>query len=588
MDLNKAQQQRKILVVDDNPDIHRDFETILSKSEKNENLDLLEAEIFGTSAAPEGSSHEYHLSFASQGQQALEMVTAAVADDDPFHMAFVDMRMPPGWDGLKTIQRIWAADPDLQIVLCTAYSDYSWEEIDRRLVQTENLLILKKPFDVSEVAQMASTLTRKWILLKTSQLRQEELEALVSVRTHELQETNERLLKEIQDRQQLEKQLIRSQKMEAIGTLAAGVAHDLNNILSGIVSYPDLLLKRVDSQNPIYKQLQLIQKSGYKAAAIVQDMLTLGRRAVSSQEEVDLVAVVKDYLQSPEWFKTRSYYTNVDIETRMEPDLSCLTGSELQLSKTLMNLVSNAAEAMPGGGTITIGLGRKSLKHPYEGYETIPAGDYIVLSVADTGNGIGEEDLEHIFEPFYTKKKMGRSGTGLGLAVVWGAVRDHNGYIDVTSRKKVGTQFSFYFPDSGRKRTHRSESADASSSTISNNKRILVVDDVVEQREITVEMLAALGYSAEAVPSGDAALEYLKNTPADLLILDMVMDPGIDGLETYQRALAINPAQKVIIASGFTKTERVKEALSLGASGFLHKPYRLQDLADVVGKALQK
>jgi signal transduction histidine kinase len=587
MDLNKAQNQRKILVVDDNPDIHSDFQTILMSDDSTENLDQLEAEIFGSSREPIRPTHEYLLSFALQGQQALEMVDDALAADDPFHLAFIDMRMPPGWNGLETIERIWQRDPDIQIVLCTAYSDYSWEEIENRLHRTDNLLILKKPFDVSEVAQMASTLTRKWILLKTAQLKQEELETLVDERTEQLQQTNRQLVDEIKERRRLQKQLIRSQKMEAIGTLAAGVAHDLNNILAGIVSYPDLLLRQVDPNSMMHKQLQLIQKTGYKAAAIVQDMLTLGRRAVTTKDEVDLEAVVNDFLQSPEWFKIKSHHPKVRVRTRFESGLFYLLGSEVQLTKTLMNLASNAAEAMPEGGTITIGLSRRKLEESFAGYEPISPGDYIVLSVADTGDGIDTEDKEHIFEPFYTKKKMGCSGTGLGLAVVWGTVRDHKGYIDLTSPKDKGTRFDLYFPDTGIECIARPEGEAAQTPVATDTHRILVVDDVVEQREIAVEMLKALGYEAEAVDSGEAALTFLQQHTVDLLLLDMMMDPGIDGLETYRRILTNNPKQKAIIASGFSKSERVLEALTLGASHFLNKPYRLHHLAETVKTALR-
>ena len=588
MDLNKAQHQRKILVVDDNPDIHSDFEAILIPEESAGNLDRLEAEIFGASPKPSSPTHQYLLSFALQGRQALEMVDAALEQDDPFHLAFVDMRMPPGWNGLETIERIWRSDPDLQVVLCTAYSDYSWEEIEQRLHRTDNLLILKKPFDVSEVVQMASTLTRKWILLKTAQMKQAELERLVDERTRELQDANLQLEAEVRERRRLQKQLIRSQKMEAIGTLAAGVAHDLNNILAGIVSYPDLLLLQVDPQSMLYRQLQLIQKTGYKAAAIVQDMLTLGRRAVISQDEIDLEIVVNDFLQSPEWTKTKSFHPKVRIQTRIESGLFCLVGSEVQITKALMNLVSNAAEAMPEGGAINIELFRRKLEEPLAGYDSIPAGNYIVLSVADTGDGIDAIDLEHIFEPFYTKKKMGCSGTGLGLAVVWGAVRDHNGYIDLKSSKKKGTCFELYFPDTGIECVARPDDESVQTPVAANTHRILVVDDVVEQREIAVEMLKTLGYDALAVDSGEAALAYLEQQAVDLLLLDMVMDPGIDGLETYKRVLKINPDQKAIIASGFSKTERVLEALSLGASHFLNKPYRLQHLAETIKAALRR
>lgn len=587
MNLKNDPSPRKILVVDDNPDIHHDFEIILCEQQRCDQLDHMEAEIFGQAAPPPCLPVSYQLSFASQGRQAVDLVRQSFERHNPFQLAFVDMRMPPGIDGLETIELLWKIDPHLQIVLCTAFSDYSWEQIEQRLQRTENLLILKKPFDVSEVAQMASTLTKKWLLTQAAMLKQEELESIVAERTKALRETNRRLEAEIVERRQLAKQLIRAQKMEAIGTLAAGVAHDLNNILSGIVSYPDIILQQIGPQHPIYQKLQLIQRSGRKAAAIVQDMLTLGRRGVTNQEPVDLVSLVNDYVQSPEWAKIRSCRSNVKIETSTAPGASCIDGTDVQISKALMNLTSNAVEAMPGGGTITLSLEEHHLTEDYDGYEKIPAGNYVVLGVADTGQGISKKDLEHIFEPFYTKKKMGRSGTGLGLAVVWGVVRDHKGFIDVRSRPGFGTIIELYFPDTGNK------ISDAVTDTVTvghggQDAHILVVDDIHEQRQIAVEMIMALGYSAEAVASGEAALAYLQSQSADLLLLDMAMDPGMDGLETYEQALTIRPLQRAIIASGFTQNDRVKKALSAGTTAFLNKPYRLNELAEAIKTVLAK
>ena len=578
---------RKILIVDDNPDIHRDFANILDRPADTAELDRLEAEIFGgQKKAGQPIGYHYRLDFATQGQQALEMVQQAVDCADPYLMAFVDMRMPPGWDGLETIARLWQVDPLLQIVLCTAYSDYSWQAIQQRLGSTANLLILKKPFDVSEAAQMAATLTEKWRLFQKAAVKQEALAYMVEQRTSALQKANRQLRSEIEAREQLEKQLLRAQKMEAIGTLAAGVAHDLNNILSGIVSYPDLLLKQIDPQSPMYQKIQLIQKTGEKAAAIVQDMLSLGRRGVARQVSLNLATLVEEYLKSHEFATLKRHYANVRIDARKTPDAAVVMGSEAQLTKSLMNLVANAAEALSAGGIITIELANRRFDAPHEGYLVIPPGDYVALSVADTGEGIGEEDLEHIFEPFFTKKKMGRSGTGLGLAVVWGVVRDHQGFIDVVSRKDRGTRFDLYFPAA---QTSVAEKAEETYADVGSGKQafVLVVDDVAEQREIATALLQALGYRAEAVASGEAALEWLEQQPVDLLLLDMVMDPGIDGLKTYQRALMINPHQRAIIASGYTQSDRVGKILELGGSSFLRKPYRLHDLAQAVREALK-
>ncbi len=445
MDLKKAEHQRKILVVDDNPDIHRDFEMTLRPEESTEHLDQLKTEIFGSSKLSNRPPHEYLLSFALQGKQALELVKDALAADDPFHLAFIDMRMPPGWNGLETIHRIWQSDPDIQIVLCTAYSDYSYEEIEHRLQHTDNLLIIKKPFDVSELAQMANSLTRKWILLKTSKVKLDELEKLVDKRTKAWQQASSRLEEEFQKRRRLERRLNGTRKTETAGALAIRAVHDLNNLLSGLVKRLDLLQKQAAAQCRTAEQHQLVQTAGNKATAIAQGMFTLGRQAVIGQPEVDLTKVVDDYLQSPQWFQTQSLYPYIHIRTRIESGSFCLKAAETLLTSTLDNLVLNAAEAMPAGGTITIGLDRRKLEKTLSGYESIRAGDYLVLSVSDTGKGIADDDLEHIFESFYTKGKTERNGTG--LALVWSTVRSHNGYIDLKSSERTGTQFELYFPD---------------------------------------------------------------------------------------------------------------------------------------------
>ncbi len=579
---------RKILIVDDNPDIHRDFTRILELSSNTDGLEQMEEEIFGSPSGDDASpGYHYRLFYATQGEQALAMVEAAVDCADPFLLAFVDMRMPPGWDGLETIKRLWQADPELQIVLCTAYSDYSWHAIQQQLGPSANLLILKKPFDVSEVAQMAAALTEKWRLSKKAATKQETLAYMVEQRTAELTESNQQLKAEIQLREQLEKQLLRAQKMEAIGTLAAGVAHDLNNILSGIVSYPDLLLMEVEEKSPMHRQLKLIQQSGQKAAAIVQDMLTLGRRGVLNHAPLNLKTVIEGYMQSPGFTELKRHFANVRVDVQLTATNTMVLGSDAQLEKCIMNLVTNSAEALiTAGGTITIELSRCVLNRPHEGYISIPPGNYVLMSVSDDGPGIAEKDLEHIFEPFYTRKKMGRSGTGLGLAVVWGVVRDHQGFIDMISRDDDGTRIDLYFP--AIKMTTSEKTIQGRETHQGKRKAlILVVDDVAEQREVGVALLEALGYEAEAVPSGEAALQFIAKQPVDLMVLDMIMDPGMDGLETFQRARARIPGQRAVIASGYSKSERVKQALHMGASGFLRKPYRLQDLADIVDAALK-
>lgn len=390
-----------------------------------------------------------------------------------------------------------------------------------------------------------------------------------------------------QEKRELALQLQRAQKMEAIGTLAGGVAHDLNNILIGLVSYPELILMDLPDDSPLRKSVLTIQKAGERAAAIVQDLLTLARRGVASTEVVNVNDIVQSYLKSPEFENLKLHYPKAQVEVRFDPDLLNILGSQVHLSKTVMNLISNAAEAMPDGGKISISTENRYIDRPIRGYDQVAEGDYVIFCISDTGIGICPDDLERIFEPFYTKKVMGRSGTGLGTAVVWGTVKDHNGYIDVESIEGQGTIFSLYFPVTRKKLSSNAEMLKMEDYR-GNGESILIVDDVEEQQGIAKNILKRLGYSAYAVSSGEEAVAYMKEHSAELLVLDMIMDPGMDGLETYREILTLHPGQKALIVSGFSETERVRETQRLGAGAYVRKPYLMGKFGMAVRRELEK
>lgn len=396
------------------------------------------------------------------------------------------------------------------------------------------------------------------------------------------------VVSDVTEANRLREKLQRAEKMEAVGTLAGGVAHDLNNILSGIVSYPEVLLLDMEENDSLRKPLETIRKSGERAVKIVQDLLTMARRGVSVLEVTNLNDLVKEQLASPEMKKLLDYHPGVHVSTDLEGDLLNVKGSPTHLAKSLMNLLSNAAEAMTeSGGTITIKTRNYHLDNPVRRYEEIPTGDYVWMEVSDTGIGISEQDKQRIFEPFYTKKTMGRSGTGLGMPVVWGTVKDHGGYVDIESSEGEGTCFSIYLPA-----TREEKRLDAEQFTIEEyrggGERILVVDDVDVQREIARVMLEKLGYRVEVASSGEEAVVFLERAEVDLLLLDMVMDPGMDGLDTYRKVLSIHPRQRAIVASGFSQTDRVRDILDLGAGAYVKKPYTLKKLAMAVQEELKR
>jgi signal transduction histidine kinase len=388
-----------------------------------------------------------------------------------------------------------------------------------------------------------------------------------------------------EDSRRLEERLSRAEKMEALGTLAGGVAHDLNNVLGVIVGYAELLLNSVDKSSPIRPRLTNIMNGGERAAAIVQDLLTLARRGVPSRRVLNLNSITNDVRNSPEFASFSTQHPLMRLDFDLDPELLNIAGSPVHLGKTLYNLVANAGEAMPNGGLLTIKTTNQYLDKPIQGYDEVREGDYVVLSVSDSGDGIPAADLKRIFEPFYTKKVMGRSGTGLGLAVVWGTIKDHNGYINVQSEEGKGSIFTLYFPVT-REEISPEGHAVAISEYMGRGESILVVDDVQGQRDLAMEMLKELNYNVASVASGEEAVAYLQEHEADLMILDMIMDPGMDGLDTYRSVLAIRPQQKAIIVSGFSETYRVNAAQALGAGAYVRKPYVIEKLGLVVRKEL--
>jgi PAS domain S-box-containing protein len=384
------------------------------------------------------------------------------------------------------------------------------------------------------------------------------------------------IARDVDERRRLEAQLAHARQMEAMGTLAAGVAHDLNNILGALVGYPELLLLDLPPDSPMRESLQSIQASGQRAAAIVQDMLTIARRGVRTHEVVNLNEAVAAYLASPECRRLQEQHPGVRCETDLGPALMNTLGSSVHLSKVIMNMVGNSAEAMPAGGRICLATRNCYVDQELQAFERIPEGEYVVLSVIDDGVGIGAEHLPRIFEPFYSKKKLGRSGSGLGMAVVWSTVKDHGGFVDVVSQEGEGTRFDLYFPVTRRER--HGAGADVVLEDYVGTERVLVVDDVPEQLTIAVRMLGKLGYDVATASSGEQAVASLQERPVDLVVLDMVMPTGMDGLETFRRIREIHPRQRAIIASGYSESDRVVAAQAMGAGAYVRKPYTLETI----------
>lgn len=382
-----------------------------------------------------------------------------------------------------------------------------------------------------------------------------------------------------QRERKLQNRLARSERMESLGVLAGGVAHDLNNILGPLVAYPGMILRTMPEDNEVREMLVEIEKSAGRAVAVIQDLLTMARRGNYVLEPVDVNALVRNYIDSIAFKQLQAQHPQCVLDLELQENIPRALATQHHLSQAIMNLIINAYEAIPEDGRVTVTTEYRHVPEHAGIYETIHGNMYVVIRIRDTGTGIPEDSVEHIFEPFFTKKKMGRSGSGLGLTVVYGVVRDMNGHIEVDTKAAEGTEMRLYIPAT----QERALTDEEPGTDFSGHERVLIVDDVPEQRRLAKSMLIDLGYSVETSPSGHDAVGLLRDQTFDLILMDMIMEDGFDGLDAYKEILKTHPNQKCLIVSGFSETDRVHEALRCGAGGFVAKPYRL----DQLGKAIR-
>jgi two-component system cell cycle sensor histidine kinase/response regulator CckA len=683
----------RILIVDDNPAIHKDFRKILcpERPGKSEVQDLKAALFDKTPKTP--AATDFELVSAMQGQEALDLARKALTEGRPFAMAFLDVRMPPGWDGVETASRLWQICPDLQIVICTAYSDYSWDEMRARLDQPDSLVILKKPFDNVEVQQLAHAMTKKWLLSQQARLQVSELELMVEKRTHELQNANgslklseERfsrafhesplpsgilrladrcfvdvnprlaeiagckcdeiigrtpaelflwekpelsdqwaasllrqeavhdqeanirtqdgnlhevlvscslmsfggeahmlmLVQDVAERALLERQLRQAQKMEAIGQLAAGVAHDFNNILTVIQGHSGLLERAFPQGTPPPKSLGEISKAAVRAATLIRQLLMFSRKQVMQFRHLDL----NESLTSAIKMLERLVGEHVQIEFRPQPKLAAVYADASMMDQIAMNLAVNARDAMPNGGTLRISTSLETIhRAPTPMDPEQRDGDFVCLTFCDTGAGMDTQILSRIFEPFFTTKPLGK-GTGLGLSTVFGIVRAHQGWLNVDSKPNQGTTFRIYFPASCQP-AEKSEPI-PETGLRSGRETVLVAEDEDALREMVVSVLRIQGYTVLEATSGKQALEIWQRAdrPIDLLLTDLVMPGGMMGSELAEHLLNQSPDLKVIYTSGYSPGMAGRDASVLKRRNFLPKPYSIGKLAQFVRECL--
>jgi signal transduction histidine kinase len=417
---------RRILVVDDNRTIHQDFRKILSPPVANDSLDAMEADLFGHAEAMT-QLPGFEVDSAFQGEEALQLARVARQQGRPYALAFIDIRMPPGIDGVETTSRIWKEDPDLQVVICSAYADYSWEEMMHRLGLSQRLLILRKPFDGIEVRQLAFALTEKWELLRTNRLHMEGLTRAVEERSHQLNVTNARL--------------VQSQRLEALGRLSAGLAHEINNPLSFILANLSYLRTQLELDasrlGPSEMQeLREVCAESFEGAErirrIIQNIKLFSRLDEAPRTRVDVHEVLEHALG-----EVRSLLPSEAQVVRDFQNIPAVFASENGLQQVFFGLLANAAQALKDSASGTAPVLRVATCLQEDGR--------IAVEVQDNGKGIAAEHLSRVFEPFFTTKRAG-SNTGLGLSVCYGIVLGLGGEITVDSTPGKGATFRVLLP----------------------------------------------------------------------------------------------------------------------------------------------
>lgn len=671
---------RRILVIDDNRSIHDDFRKILAPvNVADDALEAAEAALFGSPQPAQAAKQTFTIDTASQGEEGLQMVKNAQAEGLPYAMAFVDVRMPPGWDGIETTRQIWQVCPDMQIVICTAYADCCWSDVQEQIKPRDRMLILKKPFDIIEVLQLAISLTEKSRLLLESKSHLQDLEQRVQLRTQELeasklaahekasllelsrdailvcgldhrvtywnksaerlygwtaveaigrpvteikdqnsevfQQAFEKVMQagewdgelnqvgkdgrklivegrwtllrdaagqprsilvintDITERKKVEEQLLRAQRMESLGTLAGGIAHDLNNALTPIMMSIELL--KLHEQDALrLGVLATIENSARRGADMVRQVLSFSRGVEGQRVEVQAGHLLKGI----EKIANETFLKNIRVSSDIPANLWIVQGDPTQIHQMLLNLCVNARDAMPNGGTLKLSAGNHLLD---EQCATMIAGakpgPYLIIELEDSGTGMPPDVVDRIFEPFFTTKELGK-GTGLGLSSALAIIKSHQGFIRVSSELDKGSKFQVYLP------AQMVEGVSMPPPPLNemprgNGELVLLIDDEEPVRHITGQTLESFGYRVLPAADGvEASTLYATHKDQISVVLTDMMMPVMDGPATIQVLMRMNPKVRIIAASGLSVKDMVIRAANAGVTHFIPKPYTAETL----------
>ena len=386
------------------------------------------------------------------------------------------------------------------------------------------------------------------------------------------------MVRDVSEEKSLERQLIKAQRMEAIGVLAGGIAHDFNNILSGVLGFVELCLDEVPKDSQVYKRLSMCLEALNRGSGLARQLLDFARTREDQMKLLDLNILVKELAK----ILRETLPKMIKVETHLAPDLNYVMADPSQIHQALLNLCINARDAMPQGGVLLLKTENVTLKEedPSLG---LPPGRYVVLTVADTGCGMDEETVKHIFEPFFTTKK--EKGTGLGLAITYSIIKGHGGAIQVESKKGVGTTFRLYLPATEPKET--CQGPDVVRTFRGKGGKVLVVDDEPMVRDSVAAMVSRLGFEPIKASSGEEALEIYKREGREIvaILLDLYM-PGMGGARALEELMAMEPKPRVIISSGYKDKDLEKAMKDMGALAYLNKPYTQRELSEVLWKII--